>query len=844
MRYPLALVIALLMLLGAPYRSQAQNVLFVVDFSGSMNEKVGDRTKIAAAKEVFRSTVGELSSSTRIGLMLYGHRRAKDCKDIEVLARLGERSPQELADQVDKLHAMGETPIATALLQSLALFQGHKGEKNSIVLITDGREECNGDPCAATSALEAGGVDVKVDVVGFKLSSDDRATLDCISKLSGGQYFDAQDAAGLKTALAQVKQAVVAAEPAPQPAPPPKPERLNLLLPKNGGELIFSPSEGWAYANDDKLDRATWFVTGEEAVFGFKDGQSANMQAFATYLPAADGCNPKTIELSTGDEGPTGAFKPLTTVTTVNGKLRDGWQEAKLPAATAKYLKIKLVAPHSGKEGNELCLYEFRLYGELAKSEDAAPAASNEPPAARLDILSAKNGGSLIFSPSEGWAYANDGKFDRATWFVTGEEAVFGFKDGMAGKMNAFATYLPLADGCNPKTVELSTGDDGPTGAFKPLATVTTVNGKLRDGWQEAKLPATTAKYLKIKMTEAHSGKEGNELCLYEFRLYGELTKAEGGAPAAASESAPTSRTNLLSAKNGGSVALSPSEGWAYANDDKLDRATWFQTGEEAVFGFKDGMAANMSAFATYLPVADGCNPKTIELSTGDEGPTGAFKPLATVTTINGKLRDGWQEAKLPAATAKYLKIKMTEAHSGKEGNELCLYEFRLYGELTKAENAAAAAPATSEPGPSSRVNLLSAKNGGSVILSPSEGWAYANDDKLDRATWFQTGEEAVFGFKDEGQAQFDGFAVYLPVADGCNPKTIELSTNDEGPTAEFKPLATMTTVNGKLRDGWQELKLPSTTAKYLKTKLVAAHSGKEGNELCLYEFRLYGALK
>jgi hypothetical protein len=351
---------------GASFPALAQNVLFIVDFSGSMNEKAGDRTKIAVAKEVFRSTVRDLPSSARIGLVLYGHRRAKDCRDIEVVAGLGEQSAQELADRVDKLHALGETPIATALLQSVGVFRERKGEKNSVVLVTDGREECNGDPCAATTALEAGGLDVKVDVVGFKLSSDDRATLECITKLSGGQYFDAQDASALKSALAQVRQAVVATEPAPQPAPPPKPERVNLLAAKNGGEVILSPSEGWAYANDDKLDRATWFATDEEAVFGFKDGLPANMSAFSVYLPVADGCNPKTIELSTSDEGPTGEFKPLGVITTVNGKLRDGWQEMKLPATTAKYLKAKLVAAHSGKEGSaELCLYEFRLYGAL-----------------------------------------------------------------------------------------------------------------------------------------------------------------------------------------------------------------------------------------------------------------------------------------------------------------------------------------------------------------------------------------------------------------------------------------------------------------------------------------------
>jgi hypothetical protein len=58
-----------------------------------------------------------------------------------------------------------------------------------------------------------------------------------------------------------------------------------------------------------------------------------------------------------------------------------------------------------------------------------------------------------------------------------------------------------------------------------------------------------------------------------------------------------------------------------------------------------------------------------------------------------------------------------------------------------------------------------------------------------------------VFGFKDEGPAQLDAFAIYRPAAHGCNAKTSELSAGDEGPTGAFKPPGVMTSVNGKLRD-------------------------------------------
>src|SRR5262249_22482604 len=148
-----------------------------------------------------------------------------------------------LADRVDQLKAKGETPIATALLQSLGVFASHKGETNAIVLITDGREECNGDPCAATQALVAAGVHVKVHVVGFTLSGEDRKAVECITQLSNGRYFDAKDGVALKAALAEVRQTVAQATPAAPPPPaapaaPPKPARTNLLSRAAGGELL------------------------------------------------------------------------------------------------------------------------------------------------------------------------------------------------------------------------------------------------------------------------------------------------------------------------------------------------------------------------------------------------------------------------------------------------------------------------------------------------------------------------------------------------------------------------------------------------------------------------------
>jgi hypothetical protein len=72
----------------------------------------------------------------------------------------------------------------------------------SIVLITDGEESCGGDFAAATSALKAQGVDLRLDIVGFTLT-DAKASqpLAAMAGATGGAFYSAKDGAALTRAL-------------------------------------------------------------------------------------------------------------------------------------------------------------------------------------------------------------------------------------------------------------------------------------------------------------------------------------------------------------------------------------------------------------------------------------------------------------------------------------------------------------------------------------------------------------------------------------------------------------------------------------------------------------------
>ena len=199
--------------LGAVSAHADTNIMFIVDASGSMKEKVDDQTRMDAAKEVLAKTLNNMPETANLGLMVYGHRKAKDCSDIELVSPLGGDNAATLQKTISELVAKGETPIADSIKQAAKSFSAFKGQDNKIILVTDGLEECKGDPCAAAKEVKSTGLDVAVDVVGFTLGDEEAKAVQCITEATGGKYYGAADVEALTTALQE------AAAPEPEPAP-------------------------------------------------------------------------------------------------------------------------------------------------------------------------------------------------------------------------------------------------------------------------------------------------------------------------------------------------------------------------------------------------------------------------------------------------------------------------------------------------------------------------------------------------------------------------------------------------------------------------------------------------
>jgi von Willebrand factor type A domain/Sad1 / UNC-like C-terminal len=346
------------------------NVEVILDASGSMKAKIGDKTKMEIAKKALYDLMLSIPLETNVAVRTYGHRRKDDCSDIQLLTNF---SDQRLASfgEVIRVNPLGKTPLTGSIKEAAKDFAGKEGQDNSIILITDGEETCGGDPCAAAKAAHESGIKVKINVIGFKIEPKERAQLECIANTGGGKYVSANDAAELTAATQQVALEAPAvstpAQPTPTPSPTP-PSRFNLLAQSNGGQVLVAPNEGWLNTNDGKEDCVKVVKAPEEAVYAFKDEQPATFDTFSTLVPDASGDNAKELELLISDDSPTGTFRSIGTFTVQNAKmLKSPYQEFKFEPVTAKYLKIKIISNYHMSLDYWTRVCEFKVFSSVKK---------------------------------------------------------------------------------------------------------------------------------------------------------------------------------------------------------------------------------------------------------------------------------------------------------------------------------------------------------------------------------------------------------------------------------------------------------------------------------------------
>jgi len=182
---------------SAKTEGKVTDIAVILDCSGSMNETTSDgKTKIDVARRVVDDMIQKYPEGLRVSLIVYGDTTGA-CNDVRVvrpLSTLDVAAKNWLGSQIHQLQAKGKTPIALALRragQELAKFDS----VSSVVLISDGKETCNGDPVGEAAALaQRFNLRYGVTVFGFAVTGEERTALEEIASAGDGKYFNAESA--------------------------------------------------------------------------------------------------------------------------------------------------------------------------------------------------------------------------------------------------------------------------------------------------------------------------------------------------------------------------------------------------------------------------------------------------------------------------------------------------------------------------------------------------------------------------------------------------------------------------------------------------------------------------
>lgn len=203
----------------------------VMDYSGSMSNWINE------AKRAMSSIMAQIPSSTAVGFRTFGHNlngsnpsnsatvaqvkkivkkngkymavtqnivgnTSGYCSSTRQVAGISRGNISSIQRGMNSVDIGGATPLVygldRAIYQDFASISQNTLKK--VVLITDGGENCGGDPCAFASQLMSKRQDVHIDVV---LVGSNSSKLSCLAKTTGGKFYNVKNLSDFSTVVQQ-----------------------------------------------------------------------------------------------------------------------------------------------------------------------------------------------------------------------------------------------------------------------------------------------------------------------------------------------------------------------------------------------------------------------------------------------------------------------------------------------------------------------------------------------------------------------------------------------------------------------------------------------------------------
>ncbi len=169
-------------------------ILFIFDASLSMEGTWGQNKKMTIARNTLIRIVDSLERIPNVlmALRVYGHQSPvppQDCNDTRLEVAFSAGNASAIRQKLRYINPTGTTPLAHSLEVCAKDFPKTCDDcRNIVILITDGLEECGGDPCAVAAELQKIGIILRPFVIGIGIDPNFEKSFSCI-----GHFYNATD---------------------------------------------------------------------------------------------------------------------------------------------------------------------------------------------------------------------------------------------------------------------------------------------------------------------------------------------------------------------------------------------------------------------------------------------------------------------------------------------------------------------------------------------------------------------------------------------------------------------------------------------------------------------------
>jgi len=175
-------------------QNETECTLFILDYSQSMKEYIGNTTKNSILKSSMNKILTNINPNYKTGVRIYGHKKGvflyQACKASELTVPISKNNCNSIINTLNNIKPAGMTPITYSLKQAvLNDFHDCKGDKH-IILITDGGENCDESPCDYILSLIKERNDIIIDVIALDITNkEDISQLECVALATNGKIY-------------------------------------------------------------------------------------------------------------------------------------------------------------------------------------------------------------------------------------------------------------------------------------------------------------------------------------------------------------------------------------------------------------------------------------------------------------------------------------------------------------------------------------------------------------------------------------------------------------------------------------------------------------------------------